>query len=156
MAVPNTQRGGRSQSNDAYTLVELAVAMLVIGALLAIAVATYLNAQKGSQEKVAQSRARAALMATRNYVSQNGVPPALAEDLETVEPSLEFTSDASARVLGKVYVRNDAGDVYIGTAANNGETCFWVKDSANAGARYARVPCSADAAEIEAAFANSW
>ena len=150
---PKVDKSGRSSG---YTLVEVATVMLVIGALLAIAVATYLNAQAGSQEKVAKSRARAALMASRSYVSSMGSLPAAPADLKQVEPSLDYTDEEGARVLGKVYVRNDTGELYLGTAARDGKTCYWVKDSQVDGTWYAETACDATAAAIEAAFERSW
>jgi prepilin-type N-terminal cleavage/methylation domain-containing protein len=65
---------------DGFTLVELLVVVLVLGALVGIAVPTFVKQREGAWDAAVQSELRAATIALASYRAQNGIyaAPAIA------------------------------------------------------------------------------
>jgi prepilin-type N-terminal cleavage/methylation domain-containing protein len=59
--------------DDGFTLVELLVVVLVIGALVGIAVPTFVKQRDGAWDAAVRSELRAASIALASYRAQNGV-----------------------------------------------------------------------------------
>jgi len=71
-------REERAQGEKGFTLIELLVVVVIIGILIAIAIPLYLNYQKGSHDKAAESDLRGAVSVLEQCNSDNGSYPAAA------------------------------------------------------------------------------
>ena len=79
----------RLRADDGYTLVELLVAILIIGILAAISLAMLLNQQGKAQDAEAKTAAVTAAKAIEAYSSESGgYAGATTADLVNIEPSL--------------------------------------------------------------------
>jgi type IV pilus assembly protein PilA len=136
-------REGRLRASDGgFTLVELAVALAVIGVLLGIAVPTYLGTRAGAEDQAAKSAAMAGLKAHRALSDGDHAAPI--EALQAAEPNLDVAplgDDGQVpRVLGRVYVRVDSDEVTLVARSGTGH-CFWTRD-ATTSVRYAENDCT--------------
>ena len=68
-------RARREQSDKGFTLIELLVVVVIIGVLIAIAIPLYLNYQKSSHDKAADSDVRNAVIVMEQCYADNGSYP---------------------------------------------------------------------------------
>lgn len=137
-----------------YTLIELAVVVIVLGVLITLGVATYLNNTQRSQNTAAQSRARQAVLTQRTFFADRGEWGTAAQ-IQPDEPSIRFADldPGQPKVLGKVYVKVD-GDVATLVARSATGTCYWVRQPASAPATYATTSCSVTPTDTD--FHSTW
>lgn len=117
----NTLRRRMAKEEEGFTLIELMVVILIIAILMAIAIPTFLGAQKRAQDRGAQSNLRNALTAAKTIATDNsgtfmnGGAAITDVDMETAEPSLTYVDGDPVVVpaVGNVAVAAEAAGANI-------------------------------------------
>lgn len=140
---------GRSQGRAGFTVLDLAVGLVVVAIAVAVVVGTLVMPRLRGNDTAAQLRAQRALQAQRSVLA-DGNGYGTAAQLQQEEPTLEYTEDAI--VSGKVYVRVEGDTVTLASRTARG-TCYWIRDT-NGVDSYAKAPC--DEAVDTLSFGPAW
>jgi prepilin-type N-terminal cleavage/methylation domain len=149
----------RLKSEEAFTLIELMVVMLIIGQLIAMSIPTFLGTRARAQDIGAKSSAARSITTARVvYTDQASYLGATQAALQAAEPSLTFAG-AGVSTGGKV-VSSANPDAKTFTAAvwSPSGTCFFIQDQTSTGVSYGKAVASAQAncTAANATFTTPW
>ena len=104
----NTPHRPRQRTSDegGFTLIEILVAILIIGILAAIAIPTFLNQKSKANDASAKVQARTAQTAAQTYATDGppnvnrGYEGMTLAELQNIEPTLKETSAAVLTING--------------------------------------------------------
>ncbi len=132
----------RRADDSGFTLIELAVVILIIGILLAIAIPNFLGVRRGAEDKAAQSSLRTSLtLAKAAYGNSGDYTGATAARL--TEPGLTFTTGSSASPT-TVSVSASGQNWTATVKSQTQNVCWWIRDVADAatGTQYGKTSAS--------------
>ena len=117
--------------DDGYTLVELMVAVFVIGVLIAIALPVFLGARERVQNRAAQSDLRNAIATAKVvYADTEDYSAITIAEMSAVEPSITFVGASTASSIANGYAVSfrvfNYGEVNVARLSESG-TCYYMR-----------------------------
>jgi type IV pilus assembly protein PilA len=142
----------RHVADDGFTMVELAMVLVIMAILMAIAVPTFLGQARTANGRVAQANSDTALLDSQSTYLAAGQQfqptPTMTSALRTSERNLVFTAAASANHSQvSVYVAPDRYGIIMAVQSNTTKDCWFTimngrPEPAANGTPYRRLPAS--------------
>jgi prepilin-type N-terminal cleavage/methylation domain-containing protein len=140
-----------------FTLVELAIVVLIVAVLLAIAMATFPATRDRAQDRDAQAALRNALSAEKAHFADHEAYTEVRAELVAIEPALAFDVAADqAPTAGSIAYAASGSLVTLATRSATG-TCFYLRDSAGGGTTFLKnTDCDRPSAPTGAFTQTGW
>ena len=140
-----------------FTLVELAIVVLIVAVLIAIAMASFPATRHRAQDRDAQADLRNALSAEKAHFADHEAYTQVRAELVAIEPALAFDAAADqAPITGSIAYAASGSTVTLATRSATG-TCFYLRDSASGGTTYLRnTDCDRPSAPTGAFTETGW
>ncbi len=117
-----------------FTLIELAIVILIIGVLLALALPTFLGVRDSAHDKSAQSAVRiAAVNAKAEYSLLQDFSLVNSQTLGLAEPGTTYSSGPSTGFRSVSFVVDPTFQVFEAAALSSTGRCYMVMDDLNTG-----------------------
>jgi type IV pilus assembly protein PilA len=137
------------KADEGFTLIELAVVILIIGILLLLAIPSFLGVRKKAQDKAAQSSLKVLLTdAKAIYGDANSYTAAGVTGLQGAEPGYSIVADTVSSSGPKIIsvAVNAAGTEWKAASWAQSSNCFFIADSDATGTSFARTNGAANTA----------
>jgi type IV pilus assembly protein PilA len=157
-------RSATGLSNESgFTLIELMVVVLIIAILLAIAIPTFLGAQRKATDRSAQVSLQTSVAAAKTiYADSNDFIAATPTALRAIEPAVNFLANSGSASSGskEVSVKTTTA-IYFAAAMSAAGMCYFIKDDMSVGRKFSNAAageaCTGDAASTTASsWRDSW